>query len=307
MADQVPTNGNVVTPVAAKPKCGIIMPISEIDGLSEKHWVEVLSILSAAIEDAGFEANLVSTTDEVGIIQQTIIQNLYDNPIIVCDVSAKNPNVMFELGMRLAFDKPTVIVKDDKTSYSFDTSPIQHLSYPRDLHYHQIVEFQTKLSAKIKNTYKRAQSDPEYTTFLKHFGEFVVAKIERKEVSSQEFIIEELKSIKRSMTRLERSSPGALPSSASNRYEFDLDVPYPDFMTIVESAVRHFPELRPDRGGGGKIVMSSAGDLPLAKLRKVQAYFDRKAAQYHDSKDGSQTGKTGREEVPVVIDDETAS
>lgn len=114
----------------AKSICGIVMPISAIDGCTESHWTEVLDILTGAIEDAGFEPHVVSNADDVGIIQKRIIQNLYDNPIVVCDVSGKNPNVMFELGLRLAFDKPTIIVKDDKTSYSFDTSPIEHLEYP---------------------------------------------------------------------------------------------------------------------------------------------------------------------------------
>ncbi|EKF9229547.1 hypothetical protein O1B71_001874, partial [Vibrio cholerae] len=90
--------------------CGIIMPISGIDGCTESHWSDVLEILNDAIEDAGFVGNLVSHSDEVGIIHKRIIQNLYDNPIVVCDVSCKNPNVMFELGLRLAFDKPTIIV-----------------------------------------------------------------------------------------------------------------------------------------------------------------------------------------------------
>src|SRR5688572_2865951 len=137
----------------AKPKCGIVMPISAIDNLSEAHWIEVGDILSDAITAAGFDPNLVSTTEEVGIIQKTIIQNLYDNPVVVCDVSGKNPNVMFELGMRLAFDRPTIIVKDDKTSYTFDTSPIEHLGYPRDLRFSQIVQFKTKLTEKIKSTH----------------------------------------------------------------------------------------------------------------------------------------------------------
>jgi hypothetical protein len=53
-------------------------------------------------------------------------------------VSGKNPNVMFELGIRLAFDKATIIIKDDKTDYSFDTSVIQHIPYPRDLRHNQI-------------------------------------------------------------------------------------------------------------------------------------------------------------------------
>ncbi len=85
------------------------MPISASDGCQESHWQDVKGILFEAIQAAGFEANLVSDADEVGIIQKRIIQNLYANPVVVCDVSGKNPNVMFELGIRLAFDKPTSI------------------------------------------------------------------------------------------------------------------------------------------------------------------------------------------------------
>ena len=176
--------------------CGVVMPISAIDDCTEAHWSDVYSILSTAIKDAGFEANLVSNADDVGIIQKRIIQNLYDNPIVVCDVSGKNPNVMFELGLRLAFDKPTIIIKDNRTAYSFDTAPIEHLEYPRDLRFNQVVDFRQKLTDKIVATHHRSQSDLNYTTFLKNFGEFTVAKLDKKEVSSQEYIMEELRSIR---------------------------------------------------------------------------------------------------------------
>ena len=91
------------------------MPISATSSCTESHWQEVLSILQSAVEGVGFEGNLVSEATDVGVIQKRIVQNLYENPVVVCDVSEKNPNVMFELGMRLAFDKPVVIIKDDKT------------------------------------------------------------------------------------------------------------------------------------------------------------------------------------------------
>lgn len=187
----------------ASPVCGVVMPISSIDGCTETHWSDVLDILTEAIEEAGFSANLVSNADDVGIIHKRIIQNLYDNPVVVCDVSGKNPNVMFELGLRLAFDKPTVIVKDDRTTYSFDTSAIEHLEYPRDLRFSRIVEFKQKLAEKIKATHTRATSDPTYTTFLKHFGEFKVAKLDKKEVSGQEYILEELRGVRMALRRLE--------------------------------------------------------------------------------------------------------
>lgn len=178
-------------------RCGIIMPISDFDGCGEQHWREVKSILTDAIKNAGFTAELVSDADDIGIIQKRIIQNIYENPIIVCDVSGKNPNVMFELGLRLAFDKPTIIVKDEKTNYSFDTSPIEHLTYPRDLRYLGIVEFKEKLAAKIKGTYDKSRSDPSYTTFLKNFGEFTSPKLETKEISKEDYIIEEVRQLKK--------------------------------------------------------------------------------------------------------------
>lgn len=176
--------------------CGIVMPISALDGCTEHHWREVQEILTDSIVSAGFEANIVSNADEIGVIQKRIVENLYSNPIVVCDVSGKNPNVMFELGMRLAFDKPTIIVKDDKTTYNFDTSPVKHLEYPRDLRYASIVEFKEKLSLKIKATIQAAKDNSNFSTFLGHFGQFKIAKLDTKEVPGQEFILEELKQLR---------------------------------------------------------------------------------------------------------------
>ncbi len=50
------------------PVCGIVMPISSLDGCDEGHWLDVRGILVDAIEAAGFTPNLVSNADEVGII-----------------------------------------------------------------------------------------------------------------------------------------------------------------------------------------------------------------------------------------------
>jgi hypothetical protein len=177
------------------PVCGIVMPMSAIDGCGADHWEEVLAILEDVAETAGFEPNLVSTAEEVGVIQKRIVENLHQNPIVVCDVSGRNPNVMFELGLRLAFDKPTIIVKDDKTIYAFDTSPIEHLPYPRDLRFPKIVTFKALLAAKLQATLTHAAENPEYSPFLGHFGPFKVAAVETKVVPGQEFIIDKLAQI----------------------------------------------------------------------------------------------------------------
>ncbi len=185
-----------------KSDCGIVMPISAADGCTEQHWLDVRSILFETVESAGFNPFLVSDADDVGIIQKRIIQNLYQNPIVICDVSGKNPNVMFELGMRLAFDKPTIIVKDDITAYSFDTAPIEHLTYPRDLRFNTIIKFRDELKNKIIATYESSNRNPNYTTFLKNFGTFTVPILETTEVSKEDYIVSEISELRRQMQSL---------------------------------------------------------------------------------------------------------
>lgn len=199
----------------AKSTCGIIMPISSIDNCTKEHWIEVKKIIFEAIIAADFTPSLVSDADDSGVIQKRIVQNIYDNDIVVCDVSCKNPNVMFELGMRLAFDKPTIIVMDDNTNYSFDTSVIEHLSYPRNLSYYQILDFQKKLSNKITATFSKAKDDPNYTTFLKHFGEFDVAHIEKKKGTLDQAILSKLDDLSLQISSIQRqrlSTQPLLPS-----------------------------------------------------------------------------------------------
>ena len=217
--------------------CGIIMPISPIDGLPAEHWKEVLSILKDVIIQAGFTPNLVSDSDEVGIIQRRIVQNIYNNPIIVCDVSAKNPNVMFELGMRLAFDKATIIIKDDKTDYSFDTSPIEHLTYPRDLRFNTIIKFKEKLKEKIEATYKKSIEDPNYTTFLKHFGEYKLASISEKEITTDRYLLNSIEQLKDDIQFIKKTSLRDRPTESNYRSNKEITE---SAIELVNSYVRQF-------------------------------------------------------------------
>jgi len=166
--------------------CGIIMPIATMSPeYTAEHWEDVRAIIDTAIKRAGFEPRIVSDSEDSTIIHKSIINNIYNDEIIVCDVSNKNANVMFELGMRLAFNKPVVIIKDDKTGYSFDTSNIEHIGYRKDLRHNTIEKFINELARKIKATYEAPQKEG-YQPFLSHFGKFEVAKIENKSIEGGE-------------------------------------------------------------------------------------------------------------------------
>lgn len=228
-------------------KCGIVMPIASMEGYPESHWKDVKRILSSAIDDAGFEARIVSEADDIGVIHQRIVQNLYDNPMIVCDISGRNPNVMFELGLRLAFDKPTIIVKDDITQYSFDTSVIQHLTYPKDLRYHDIENFKRELKEKIENTSAIYEKDPSnYSTFLKNFGSFKVPQIDEKTLPVNEYIIEELRQIRGDLSEINLINRDARNTSyhkSPPTYDANIFKKFSTAIVIVHDNILHINKI----------------------------------------------------------------
>jgi hypothetical protein len=181
---------------AAKPPvCGIIMPISDCDGLGHAHWTDVLSIVRIAAKMAGFEARLVSDTFESNLIHKEILSNVYNDDIVIFDVSGRNPNVFFELGIRMATQKPTVIIKDDKTLYPFDTSPNRYIEYPRDLRHPGMEKFKTDLVSSLEKTSAQEAS----SSFIGQLGPFQIPKIESQEASIGDVVLQKINQLERRM------------------------------------------------------------------------------------------------------------
>lgn len=183
----------------ATKQCGMVMPLAAIDNCSAEHWQEVYEIVSEAADDAGFAFSMVSQGTGSEVIHQRIVQNLHDCEMIVCDVSGKNPNVMLELGMRLTFNKPVVVIKDKETDFSFDTSPIEHLLYPRSLHFQQIRKFKAELSEKITSLYE-ASLKSDYKSFLSNFGKYEVSSLETEQIPQMDAVMRKLEEIEKQVS-----------------------------------------------------------------------------------------------------------
>ncbi|MEC0282446.1 hypothetical protein [Terribacillus saccharophilus] len=165
-----------VTPPNSNPKemhCGIVMPISNHADYPKGHWHEVLNIIKEVldeIDDYQFKTDLVSESDGVVTpIHNSIVNNLYDADIVICDISSSNPNVFFELGMRLTFDKPVIIIKDDISKSPFDTTIIPYIEYSAALRYVNIQELKSNLTKSLLATLHKKDEDPNYSPFLIHF------------------------------------------------------------------------------------------------------------------------------------------
>lgn len=111
-------------------RCFVIMPFSETDTYEEDHFTKIYEqIFKPAIEKAGYEPYRVDEDKICDPIIGKIFDAVQNCPMSLCDLSSKNPNVLYELGLRQAYDKPVVLVKDEKTEHIFDVAGINTVSY----------------------------------------------------------------------------------------------------------------------------------------------------------------------------------
>lgn len=198
------------------PVCGIIMPIAAMPPKYEaSHWSDVRKVLDAAISKASMTAQIVSDSFESDVIQQRIIHNLYDNPVVICDVSGLNPNVMFELGMRITFKQPVIIITDDIGSIPFDTKVIEHLPYPPDLHIHKTNDFINRLTEKIIRL-RDQKADGSFRSFIEAFGTFEVLEPTTKPVAADTLILDRLNELTHSISRIDHNQRSSSARSSRN-------------------------------------------------------------------------------------------
>jgi hypothetical protein len=136
-----------------------IMPFSMRDGDMERygndrnHWSEVYEGL---IVPAAQKARLTPGRDDEDwssrLITDHIWRKLEDADIILCDLSAANPNVFLELGWALRADKRFVLIKDEVTPFYFDLNQFYTYTYSHRLQPSQLRKSVAELAEVIKST-----------------------------------------------------------------------------------------------------------------------------------------------------------
>jgi len=146
-----------------KPKqideCFIIMPIAETDGYIQGHFGHVYqNIIKPACVMANVQPMRADEVKASNLIHLDILKRLIEAPIAICDLSSRNPNVLFELGIRQAFDKPVVLIQEENTPRIFDIAPLRYTEYSREMKYHDVLKSQKELAGAIEAT-QRADAD----------------------------------------------------------------------------------------------------------------------------------------------------
>ena len=113
-----------------KPTCFVIMPFSDPEGYPDGHFRRVYEYtFKPAIEAAGYTALRIDDNSVSNLIHSKMMNELVNAPMVLCDLSTNNPNVLYELGIRHAFDKPVVLVQEMGQNRIFDIAGITSVEY----------------------------------------------------------------------------------------------------------------------------------------------------------------------------------
>jgi hypothetical protein len=154
---------------ASKLVAFVIMPFVERDlKHSAGFFAEVLrSIITPAAKASQFT---VRTANRQGsdLIQSTIINDLMEADLVIADLTEHNPNVMFELGMRMAEDKPVVLIKAQGTGPLFDVdNMLRVFEYNPNLWQTTVEKDMPNLRDFIKGAWENRGSEKSYMKILR--------------------------------------------------------------------------------------------------------------------------------------------
>jgi hypothetical protein len=118
--------------------CYVIMPYTvrpeDAQKYHQDHWRDVYQgLVIPAVEKAG----LLCHRDDDDFVSRPITQNIWkkieEADIILCDISAHNPNAFLELGWALRADKPFVLIMDELTLIPHNLNQFYRFNYSHDL------------------------------------------------------------------------------------------------------------------------------------------------------------------------------
>lgn len=211
--------------------CFVIMPIGEKEGYPENHFQEVYEdIFIPAIKEAGFKPLRADDEKSSSMIQIDIVKSIVNSPMAICDLSTRNPNVLFELGIRQAFDLPVVLVQEKGTPRIFDIGNINTIDYDKGLGHRDVLKARERIRESIIATQDRSRGINSIIRLL---------EIEEAKVSSNENITEndELKMMIYSLTNEVRAIRDKATIDNVNR-SFDFNDPVINFIEYERELAR---------------------------------------------------------------------
>lgn len=132
------------------------MPVSDNQDYEVGHFKRVYEhIIKPACKKAGFEPIRADDVQKSNIIVVDILHKIVHSEMALCDLSSKNPNVLYELGIRQAFDLPVTLIKDSSTPRIFDIQGFRDIVYNSSMRVDEVGVAIEQIAESILETYEQ--------------------------------------------------------------------------------------------------------------------------------------------------------
>lgn len=265
--------------------CFVIMPIADSESYDLGHWRRVYEhIVRPACVLAGFKPVRADDVNQTNHIVLDVLRQLLNAEMAICDLSGRNPNVFYELGIRQAFNKPVCLIKDIVTPRVFDIQGLRDIEYDHGLRVDTIQPTVVDLADSLRNTFSSyLASDGQVNSLVQLLGLNAAALPQPSELSAEGSLVlsslAELSSRMAGLEQVTRASIGERPPTFA-----DLIGHTETRRSWSADAVSRWSHARPSalpsgtrvlhpKFGGGVVVES----LGVGKDEKVKIDFDDEA------------------------------
>jgi hypothetical protein len=140
----------------------VIMPFSPT--VSEKNWDEVYeNVFKPALQECGYECSRAETLR--GSLIASILEGLVEADLVLADVTDRNANVFYELGVRHSLRRGTIIVSNGTEHVPSDLRGYWFLTY--GLRPAEVIKFKTEIRRLVQEFEDKPQrSDSPVSDYL---------------------------------------------------------------------------------------------------------------------------------------------
>ena len=104
--------------------CYVIMPFSDSKSCTTEQWTEIFNkLIKPAIEESGHNYICKRSDAIYGNIIEQILDQLNRSDLVIADLTDRNSNVFYELGVRHALRDSTILIAQNLDDIPFDLRP----------------------------------------------------------------------------------------------------------------------------------------------------------------------------------------
>lgn len=111
-------------------KCFIVCPIGDaLSDVRKRSDGFLREVIRPVAEDLGYIVERADEDKSPGIVTDSIVNKIIDADLVIADLHGHNPNVMYEVAIRHATDKPLVQMAEFGESLPFDIGGLNTVFY----------------------------------------------------------------------------------------------------------------------------------------------------------------------------------